>query len=87
MSGKRDDIYFIDATKLQICNNKRISSNRVFKNLATMGRSSYGWFMGFKLHLVINSKGQIISVKITGGNIDDRNGKTINQKYKRYHLC
>lgn len=73
MSGKRDEIYFIDSTKLQICHNKRTGSNRVFKNLATMGRSSYGWFMGFKLHLIINSKGQIISVKITGGNIDDRN--------------
>ena len=37
-----------------------------------MGKSSYGWFMGFKLHLIINSKGQIISVKITKGNVDDR---------------
>jgi hypothetical protein len=72
MSGKKDDIYFIDSTKLQICHNKRTNSNRVFKGMATMGRSSYGWFMGFKLHLIINSKGQIISVKITQGNVDDR---------------
>jgi hypothetical protein len=72
MSGKKDEVYFIDSTKLQICHNKRTNNNRVFKNLAKMGRSSYGWFMGFKLHLIINSKGQIISMKITGGNIDDR---------------
>jgi hypothetical protein len=72
LSGKKDEIYFIDSTKLQICHNKRTNSNRVFKGLATIGKSSYGWFMGFKLHLIINSKGQIIAVKITCGNVDDR---------------
>jgi transposase len=70
--GKKDEIYFIDSTKLQICHNKRTNSNRVFKNLAQIGKSSYGWFMGFKLHMIINSKGQIISIKITCGNVDDR---------------
>jgi len=72
LSGKKDEVYFIDSTKLQICHNKRTNCNRVFRNLATIGRSSYGWFMGFKLHLIINSKGQIISARITAGNIDDR---------------
>ncbi len=72
LSGKRDDLYFIDATKMQICHNKRTNSNRVFRGLAKVGRSSYGWFMGFKLHLIINAKGQIIAVKITAGNVDDR---------------
>ena len=70
--GKKDEVYFIDSTKLQICHNKRTNSNRVFKNLAQIGKSSYGWFMGLKLHIIINSKGQIISVKITCGNVDDR---------------
>ena len=28
--------------------------------------------MGFKLHLIINTKGQIIAAKITQGNVDDR---------------
>lgn len=72
LSGKKDDVYFIDSTKMQICNNKRTNSNRVFRGLATIGRSSYGWFMGFKLHLIINTKGQIIALKITAGNVDDR---------------
>lgn len=31
-----------------------------------------GWFFGFKLHMVINHKGQIMAVKITPGNTDDR---------------
>jgi len=57
---------------MQICNNKRTSTNRVFRGLAKIGKSSYGWFMGFKLHLIINTKGQIIAVRITAGNVDDR---------------
>ena len=72
LSGKKDNLYFIDSTKMQICHNKRISSNSVFCVLAKIGKSSYGWFMGFKLYLIINAKGQIIAVKITAGNVDDR---------------
>lgn len=31
-----------------------------------------GWFYGFKLHLVINDKGEIIQWLLTSGNVDDR---------------
>jgi len=31
-----------------------------------------GWFFGFKLHLIVNHLGEILSVKITEGNVDDR---------------
>lgn len=31
-----------------------------------------GWFYGFKLHIVINDKGEIIKCRITPGNCDDR---------------
>ena len=31
-----------------------------------------GWFYGLKLHLIINNKGEIMSVKITHGSVDDR---------------
>jgi len=31
-----------------------------------------GWFFGFKLHLIINDKGEIISFVLTQGNVDDR---------------
>ena len=31
-----------------------------------------GWSFGFKLHLVINQNGEILSVAITRGNVDDR---------------
>jgi hypothetical protein len=36
------------------------------------GKTSTGWFFGFKLHLVINQLGQIVKFAIKLGNIDDR---------------
>jgi hypothetical protein len=30
-----------------------------------------GWFYGFKLHVIINSKGELILLKLTPGNVDD----------------
>lgn len=36
------------------------------------GHSTIGWFFGFKLHLVINEKGEILDFVLTQGNVDDR---------------
>jgi hypothetical protein len=48
-------------------------SNRQFKDMAQRGYTSTGWFIGFKLHLVISDKGEIISFKLTRGNVADNN--------------
>ena len=40
--------------------------------LARRGKSSTGWFFGFKLHLVTNDRGQLLEVCLTPGNVDDR---------------
>lgn len=65
-------ISFIDSTKLAVCHNRRIESHQVFKGSAMRGKTSMGWFFGYKLHLIINHLGGIINFKITKGNVDDR---------------
>lgn len=66
-------IYFIDSTKLIVCNNKRIYAHKVFNGLAQRGKDSTGWFYGFKLHFIINEKGEIMSFALTPGNTSDKN--------------
>ena len=68
----RDGVYIIDSSSLRVCDNKRIRRHKVFEGLASRGKTTMGWFFGFKLHLVINRYGEIVAVKITPGNIDDR---------------
>jgi len=71
--GDCTGISFIDSTKLAVCRNQRIHQHRQFKDIAQRGHTSTGWFFGFKLHLVINDKGEIISFKLTRGNVADNN--------------
>jgi len=70
--GKCTGISIIDSTPIRVCHIKREKSNKVFKGLATKGKSTIGWFFGFKLHIVINDKGEIIRFVISQAHIDDR---------------
>ena len=63
---------FVDATALAVCDNRRIRSHRVFEGLAARGKTSMGWFYGFKLHLIINDQGGLLAYQLTAGNTDDR---------------
>lgn len=70
--GEATGKYYVDSTPLKVCNNRRIYRNKVFKWFAERGKHSMGWFFGFKLHLVINHKGELMSFCLTKGNVDDR---------------
>lgn len=72
MFGEETGTYFIDATTIKACHNKRRYSNKIFKGLAKHSKSSMGYFYGFKLHVIINEKGEFIALKMTKGNVDDR---------------
>lgn len=70
--GRCTGIGFLDSTSLKVCHNRRIRSHRVFENLAARGKTSVDWFFGFKLHLVVNELGELLNVRITPGNVDER---------------
>ena len=70
--GKGKGIAFVDSTPLCACKNIRIPRHKTFKDVAGRGKSSTGWFYGFKLHLMVDDCGKILSFSITRGNVDDR---------------
>ena len=76
-NGKRTGIYFIDSTKISACNNRRVHMNKVFKGFASWGKTSMGWFWGFKLHLLVNQYGELINCRFTTGSVSDNNVKVL----------
>ena len=70
--GECTGISFVDSTPLRVCRNQRILIHKTFEGLAERGKCSMGWFFGFKLHLIINDKGEILNFMFTPGNVDDR---------------
>ncbi len=70
--GRCTGISFVDSTSLGVCKNPRIHQHRVFRGPAQRGKTTMGWFYGFKLHLVINERGELLAFCLTPGNVDDR---------------
>lgn len=75
--AKRTGFYIADSKPLAVCDNHRINSNKVFAGLAARGKSSMGWFYGFKAHLVINQYGELVNFVLTSGNVADNNGSVL----------
>lgn len=44
----------------------------MFRGLAAIGKTTMGWFYGFKLHLICDVEGNLCDCFITSGNVDDR---------------
>jgi hypothetical protein len=76
---------FIDSTKLAVCNNRRIYSHKVFKGLADRGKTSMGWFFGFKLHIVTDEYGNVVDFTLSSGNVHDANKKVVDSITKKLY--
>jgi len=70
--GRCSGISFVDSTPIVVCHSRRIYSHRVFLGLAKRGKSSTGWFFGFKVHIVVSDSGELLAYQFSSGNTDDR---------------
>ena len=77
--GRCTGISIIDSTCVPVCHNKRIKRNKVFKGYAEIGKSTMGWYFGFKLHLICNERGELLNFMLTKANVDDRNPEVFNR--------
>ena len=65
--------YLIDAKPLPVCHRLRHGRVRLLReDGAYWGKTSKGWFFGFKLHVLRHIDGRIVNVILTPGNWDDR---------------
>lgn len=70
--GECTGLSFVDSTPLAVCKPTRCNQHKVFAGIARRGKTSVGWFFGFKLHLVVNHRGELVSCQLTPGDVDDR---------------
>jgi hypothetical protein len=75
--GQCTGISYVDSTTLEVCHIKREKQHKVFKGFAQKSKSTMGWYYGFKLHLIINDRGEILSFCFSRANVDDRDRKVM----------
>jgi hypothetical protein len=65
--------YLVDAKPLPVCHRLRHGRVRLLReDGAYWGKTSKGWFFGFKLHVLRHIDGRMVNVILTPGNWDDR---------------
>lgn len=74
-------VYYIDSTTMPICSNAHRYHVKIDGGLASSGKNIYGWFYGFKMHMIINYNMEIVSVKFTTGSANDV--KSLDEKLTR----
>ena len=51
----------------------------MFKGYAVVGKSTMGWYFGFKLHPIVNERGEVLNFMLTKSNVDDRDENVFNR--------
>jgi len=67
----KSGLHFFDSTALSVCNNWNISTHRVTKGFSSRGKTSKGWFYGFKLHGVCDAFGNLENIRFSTGSVHD----------------
>jgi hypothetical protein len=69
-----------DATDIPVCLMKNVDHHKTMKYVASLGKSSKGWYYGMKLHLTADFKGKMLAIRITSADGSDRQvAKEMNQ--------
>lgn len=73
VNRKREGVIkIIDSTHIPVCKNMRITKHKTMKMFATRSKSSLGWFYGLKLHALTDLSGNLLMIRFTTANVDDR---------------
>jgi hypothetical protein len=68
-----DNFYLLDSKPIPVCHPIRHGRVRLLReDGAYFGKTSKGWFFGFKLHLLIAERGHILGALLSPANWDDR---------------
>jgi hypothetical protein len=65
-------VYLVDTKPLPLCKLARTARVRLLREEgAYWGKSSTGWYFGFKLHILMHKNGGILAVVLTPANVSD----------------
>jgi hypothetical protein len=71
--AEADNFYLLDSKPVPVCHPIRHGRVRLLReDGAYFGKTSKGWFFGFKLHLLIAERGHVLGALLTPANWDDR---------------
>lgn len=71
--GFNFSLYVIDSKPIPVCKPIRHRVVRLLRDAgAYFSKTSIGWFFGFKLHVLLNIEGHIVSAVLTAANTADR---------------
>jgi transposase len=72
-AGQAARLYLIDSKPVPLCQPIRHGRVRLLReDGAYFGKTSKGWFFGFKLPLLRHIEGRVLNIVLTPGNCDDR---------------
>jgi len=72
-AGQAARLYLLDSKPIPLCLPIRHGRGRLLRDEgAYFGKTSKGWFFGFKLHLLRHVQGRVLNVLLPPGNWEDR---------------
>lgn len=65
-------VKYTDATDIPVCLKKNADAHRTMASLATLGRSSKGWYFGLKMTITRDAEGRLLAIRFSSATESDR---------------